>query len=432
MSNGLVSPSSKWSKVMRDAFQGRQRPVVGTVEVDKLEQAAREKLQDRRDAFYYVFGSAGTCSTNAANRRQFEKWGIIPRMLRDVTDRSIETTIFGVKYASPVLLAPIGVQGIVHGDAELASAAAAAKLGVPFIMSTASTRSIEAVGKASGSGPRWYQLYWPRTPEVTLSILSRAKASGFSTLVITLDTMSLGWRPHDIDTAYLPFFHGVGAQIGFTDPVFMGLHNLAPLAHDDVPEFPYDPEKIDRLITAGDKTAKLRSQLGEQWIGQVTSGTFRTWEDLKFIQDNWDGEIVLKGIQNVQDAELAVDYGINGIVVSNHGGRQVDGAIASLYALEQICKSPKVREAQASGQLTVLFDSGIRTGSDIFKALALGAQAVLYARPYMYGLAVAGQAGVENVVQSLLADFEITLGLSGYRSVSEIQGKGQEVLARME
>ncbi|KAH9948254.1 FMN-dependent alpha-hydroxy acid dehydrogenase [Amylocystis lapponica] len=423
---------SRWQKWMVNSYRSHNPPIIGTVDVQKLEDAALEKLKGREDAFWYVYGSAGTRATHADNVSAFSKWKIIPRMLRNVTHRSIETTIFGVKYPSPLLLAPIGVQGIVHPDAELGSAGAAGKLNVPFIMSTASSRSIEAVAKANGNGPRWYQLYWPIEDDVSLSVLSRIKASGFTALVLTVDTFSLGWRPHDIDRAYLPFLHGLGVQAGLTDPVFMAKHGLEPYAADDYPEFPYDPAKEDRLIAAGDAKTIERAFLGDEWMAQITSGVYRAWEHLKFLRENWEGPLVIKGVMCPEDAELAIDNGADGIVVSNHGGRQVDGSISSLYALEQITKSPKVKEAQASGKFTVLFDSGIRTGSDIIKALALGAQGVLYGRPYIYSLALNGEAGVEAVIHSILADLHVTMGLSGYANIADICGKADTVLAKAE
>ncbi|CAL1713661.1 unnamed protein product [Somion occarium] len=417
---------------MRDSYVSRKPPALGSVSVEEIERAAREKLKEHPNAFMYSFGGAGTNSTHAANLAEFKKWKIIPRMLRNVTERNLETTIFGEKLNSPLFVAPIGVQGIVHPDGECGTARAATKIGVPFIMSSASSRSIEAVAGASGSGHRWYQLYWPRSDDVTVSLLSRAKASGFTTLVVTLDTQILGWRPHDIDYSYLPFAHGVGCQIGFTDPVFMARFGQQPASHDDHPEFPYDYKKIDAAIVAGDQDAILKSKIATAWIGETTSGYFRSWEDLKFLRKHWDGPIVLKGIQAVQDAELAIEHGIDGIVVSNHGGRQIDGAIPSLYALRQICTNPKIKAAQESGTLAVLFDSGIRNGSDILKAIAIGAQAILLGRPYVYGLAVGGEAGVEQIIKSILADLEITLGLSGYKNLEEIRGKADEVLVRLD
>lgn len=425
-----MSDSSKpWSAYMLDTYIERKPLAVPSFYFDDLEREAREKLKDRQDAFLYVFGSAGNCSAERWNRRELERWRIVPRMLRDATERNLETTLFGVTHRSPLLVAPVGVQGIVHPDGEIATARAARAVGVPYIMSTASTRTIEAVAAASGDGHRWYQLYWPVDKDITLSLLRRAKQNGFSALVITLDTMLLGWRPHDLQTAYLPFLHGVGAQVGLSDPVFMKMHGEAPIF--DVPEFPYEPKKVEKRLQAGDEKTERTVNMAIQWMRQTNSGTFRTWEDLKFVRDNWDGPLVIKGIMSLKDAELAMSHGVDGIVVSNHGGRQVEAAAPAIWALEKICASPKVKAAQKSGKFTVLFDSGIRTGSDILKAVALGAQGVLIARPYMYGLAAAGQPGVEQVLKAILADAEISLGLSGYKNLQEIWGQADEVLVKL-
>ncbi|KAL0960580.1 hypothetical protein HGRIS_005614 [Hohenbuehelia grisea] len=421
----------KWSDYMLKVYIGRKGPgPLGTVSFAELEQKAREARKDYIGSFLYAFGSAGTNSTCRDNLRAFDHFKIIPRMLVNATTRNLETTIFGVKYSAPIFIAPIGVQGICHADAELASARAAAKLGIPFIMSTASTRAIEEVAEASGNGsPRWYQLYWPRTDDVTLSLLSRAKANGFSALVVTLDTMTIGWRPHDLETSYMPFMHGVGIQVGVSDPVFMARYNEQPTAEH--PAFPYDPAKIDQAYAADDPKAKFGVKFGIEWLKECNSGQFRTWEDVAFLRKNWEGPLILKGIQAVADAELAIDAGVDGFIVSNHGGRQVEGAIPSLFALENIMKSAKVREAQKAGKLTILFDSGIRTGSDIVKAMALGAQAVLLGRPWLYGLMIAGQEGVEQVIQHTLADLDVTLGLSGYKSLDDIHGKADEALVKV-
>jgi isopentenyl diphosphate isomerase/L-lactate dehydrogenase-like FMN-dependent dehydrogenase len=287
---------------------------------------------------------------------------------------------------APVLLAPIGVQSIIHPDGELATARVAAELGVPMIMSTASSHSIEEVAEASGEGPRWYQLYWPNDDDVCVSILSRARAAGFTHLVVTLDTWLLGWRPHDLDQSYLPFIRGTGVAVYFSDPAFRAGLQMAP--EDDL------------------MAAILR------WI-QVAIGQDKSWDRLPFLREHWDGPIVLKGIQHVDDARRAADAGMDGIVVSNHGGRQVDGAVASLDAL------PSIVDA-VGDQLAVLFDSGIRTGADVLKALALGAQAVLLGRPYAYGLAHGGADGVRHVVRSLLADLDLTMALSGHRTLDEL------------
>ncbi|KAJ6455451.1 oxidoreductase [Mycena sanguinolenta] len=423
---------SPWSGYMLNIYRGRKgvQPL-GTVVFDEIEAKAKEALKDYPGAFMYAGGSAGTNSTYRANLRAFEKYRIVPRMLVDATTRSLETTVFGVKHPSPIFIAPIGVQGIFTESAELAAATAAKNLDIPFIMSTASSRSIEDVAEANGDGHRWYQLYWPATNEVILSLLGRAKASGFTALVVTLDTMLLGWRPHDLERSYIPFGHGVGVQVGTSDPVFMKRFGREPLKNPRT-KFPYDAAAMDKAFVEGDQEAKDGVLLGMSWLKETNSGLFRTWEDLKFIRDNWDGPLVLKGIQSVQDAETALKHGVDGIIVSNHGGRQVDGAIPSLYALARIMRSPTVKAAQASGKLTVLFDSGIRTGSDIIKALALGAQAVLLGRPWLYGGIIAGQAGIEQVLTHTLADLHVTLGCSGFASLNDLQGKGDEVIVEVD
>ncbi|GJE92619.1 FMN-dependent alpha-hydroxy acid dehydrogenase [Phanerochaete sordida] len=425
----MTDAKKSWSSYMLDIYLERKPLALPSFYFDDIEREAREKLKDRQDAFLYVFGSAGNGSAERWNRRALDSWRIIPRMLRDATERNLETTLFGVRHRSPLLVAPVGVQGIVHPDGEIASAKAAAAVGVPYIMSTAATRTIEAVAQANGDGHRWFQLYWPVSDECTISLLKRAKANGFTALVVTLDTMLLGWRPHDLQTSYLPFLHGVGAQVGLSDPVFMATLDEPPIL--DVPAFPYDPKKTEKLLQAGDEKTESTCNAAIAWMRQTNSGTFHTWDQLKVLRDNWDGPLIIKGILSVQDAELAMAHGVDGIIVSSHGGRQVEAAVPAVWALEQICGAPRIRDAQKSGKLTVLFDSGVRTGGDMLKALALGAQAVLVARPYMYGLAVAGQAGVEQVLRALLADAEISLGLAGYKSVDEIWHNREEVLVKL-
>jgi len=237
--------------------------------------------------------------------------------------------------------------------------------------------------------------------------------------------MQIGWRPEDLKFGYLPFIHGVGSQVGFSDPVFMARHGL-PIAHER-PAFPYEPEDLENPggqsdnPPAFDDALRARKVLAFSWIAEMSSGTYRSWDDVPLIRNNWHGPLIFKGIQSAEDAERAIDVGADGIVVSNHGGRQVDGAIGSLDALELVMRSTRVREAQASGKFTILFDSGIRTGPDILKAVALGAQAVLIGRPYVYGLALDGEAGVEAVVKYLLADLSLSMGLSGYKSLNDVR-----------
>jgi isopentenyl diphosphate isomerase/L-lactate dehydrogenase-like FMN-dependent dehydrogenase len=342
-----------------------------------LEAYARERVES--GPFWYAAGSAGAGTTSRANLEAFDRWRIVPRMLAGATARSAATTVLGQAVPAPVVTAPIGVQGIMHPDGELAVARVAAELGLPMAVSTVSSYTLEEVAEANGDGVRWFQLYWPNDEDVCASFLSRAKAAGYSALVVTLDTWMLGWRPHDLDQAYLPFLAGKGLATYFSDPAFRAGLEKSP--EDDL------------------FTALLR------WLPMFT-GQDKTWEHLGFLREHWDGPIVLKGIQHPDDARRAVDAGVQGIVVSNHGGRQVDGAIASLDAL------PGVVDA-VGDQLEVLFDSGVRTGADVMKAIALGARAVLYGRPWVYGLALGGEDGVRHVLRCLLADLDLNLALSG-------------------
>ncbi|OBT88035.1 hypothetical protein VE02_02939 [Pseudogymnoascus sp. 03VT05] len=374
------------------------KPLV-TTDPNKLEDQARAALPLR--SYNYVAGGAGERATMDANRQAFRRWALVPRMLRDTSAKKVGVELFGVKYDSPILMAPVGVQAIFHKDREIGLAKACADIGVPYIMSTAASSTIEEVASASGSGHRWFQLYWPSTDAITRSLLTRAKNSGFSVLVVTLDTWSLAWRPADLDEGYIPFFEGVGNAVGFSDPVYRA--GFAAACGGATPE-----EQIG-LASAG-------------WVREVCPGRSRTWEDLKMLRGWWGGKIVLKGIQHVDDAKLAVEAGMDGIVVSNHGGRQVDGAIGSLEVLPEIA-------AAVGKDITVLFDSGIRTGVDVIKALSLGAQAVLVGRPAVYGFAVGGAEGAKQVLRGLLADFEMSLGLAG---IDGVEGCKKEILRRVE
>jgi len=371
-------------------FQGLadQRPALPT-DPSRLEDAARSVLDE--GPFGYVAGGAGAGATMRANRAAFDRYGMVPRMLRDTTARDWSTTVLGTAMPAPLLVAPIGVMSIVHPDGELAVARAAAELGVPMVLSTASSHTIEEVAEAAaevnGDAPRWYQLYWPTEDAVTVSILERARAAGHRVLVVTLDTWTLGWRPHDLDASYLPFLRGVGTAIPFSDPAFR-----AGLAV---------PPEEDLMAAVG------------RWVPMFT-GTAVRWDRLDLLREHWDGPIVLKGVQHVDDALHALDVGMDGIVVSNHGGRQVDRAIGSLDALPGIV-------AAVDGRATVLFDSGIRTGADAAVALALGADAVLLGRPYVYGLALGGQAGVRHVLRSVLAELDLTLALSGFADLAQLR-----------
>jgi isopentenyl diphosphate isomerase/L-lactate dehydrogenase-like FMN-dependent dehydrogenase len=378
-------PLSNYANEIYLAGLGGQRPQWPT-DPSALEEYARERVDP--EPFWYAAGAAGSGATYRANRAAFDRWRIVPRMLAGATHRSAATTVLGHDVPAPVVTAPIGVQGIMHADGELAVARVANELGLPMTLSTVSSYTLEEVAEANGDGVRWFQLYWPNDEEVCASFLSRAKAAGYSALVVTLDTWMLGWRPHDLDHAYLPFLTGKGLANYFTDPVFRAGLEKAP--EDDL---------IPALM---------------RWLPMFT-GTDKTWDNLGFLRDHWDGPILLKGIQDVTDARKALDAGVQGIVVSNHGGRQVDGAVASLDVLPEIVDA-------VGDRLEVLFDSGVRTGADVMKAVALGARAVLYGRPWVYGLALGGTDGVRHVLRCLLADLDLNLALSGRTDLAELDG----------
>jgi isopentenyl diphosphate isomerase/L-lactate dehydrogenase-like FMN-dependent dehydrogenase len=306
--------------------------------------------------------------------------------LRDVSQRDLTVDLFGHTLPAPVLLGPIGVQNIIHPDAEVAVARAAASLGVPFVLSTVSSRPLEEVAHAMSAAPRWFQLYWGKDHELTASLLQRAEKSGYTALVVTLDTAMLGWRERDLQHPYLPFLLGHGLANYFIDPVFCSRLPQSPQA---------DPASAIRL-----------------WA-TLFSNTALSWSDLAWLRRQTRLPILLKGILHPDDARLALDHGVDAIIVSNHGGRQVDGAIAALDALPAVA-------AAIQQKMPILFDSGIRYGADAIKALALGARAVLLGRLYVWGLAIAGEQGVRDVVQNFLADLDLTMGLSGFRSVREL------------
>ncbi|KAJ4313459.1 hypothetical protein N0V94_006946 [Neodidymelliopsis sp. IMI 364377] len=405
----------------RDIYGSLRKPKYST-KPSEWEAAARNALPLAN--FLYVFGAASSESTHAANRSAFERYRLRPSMLVQATRRSLSTELFGKQYKSPLLIAPIGVQEIVHQDAEEATARAAKAMKVPMILSTAATRSIEQVAKANGEGDRWFQLYWPKpqAEEFTASLLSRAKANGFSVLVVTLDTFQIGWRPNDLDESYLPFIWGQGCQVGFSDPVFQRMYEKQQ--SEDTRTVAEKLQEVWQILKRPGSLSGAAKVLSHASIipkamfftGLVASGNYRDWNDLQTLRRLWNGPIVLKGIQTVEDAHRAIEHGMDGIIVSNHGGRQLDGAIASLDALAEIGADARVKE---SG-LTVLFDSGIRTGSDVLKAIALGAKAVLVGRPYVYGLAMGGEEGVRHVLSCLLADTDSSLANVGRKCVGEV------------
>jgi lactate 2-monooxygenase len=400
------------------------RPRVPT-DATMLEQRARKSMPS--EAFAYIAGGAGTGATVRANREAFDAWRIVPRMLRDVSGRDSSVELFGRRLPSPFLLCPVGVLEMVHDEADLAVARAAAAEDVPMIFSNQASRPMEACANALGSSPRWFQLYWSIENELVESFVRRAEACGCEAIVVTLDTTLLGWRTRDLDIAYLPFLRGKGIAQYTSDPVFRRIIATSPveLPPDEQPK--PTPAALKTLIQLTraypDRFASaLRSghaRAAVQTFVRIYSRPSLTWDDLPFLRERTKLPILLKGILHPDDAARAVAEGMDGVIVSNHGGRQVDGAIATIDALPGVVKA-------VGGRVPVILDSGVRGGADAFKALALGATAVGVGRPYAYALAIAGEAGVRELLQNLKADFDLTLGLSGCRSVAEI---GPEALA---
>ena len=354
------------------------------VAYEDLKEAAEAELSD--EAYAYVAGGAGGEETKRENRRAIERWRIRPRMLRDLTERSLATEVLGTEFPAPVMLAPVGVQSIIHEDGELATAAAARETGVPFAHSTAASEPMERVADELGGTPGWFQLYWSADDDLTASLLARAEAAGYEAVVVTLDTPLLGWRERDIDLGYLPFMEGEGIANYLEDPVFREMLDADP------------EENPDAAVT--------------QFL-DVFSDASHTWEDLEDLAASTELPVVVKGVLHPDDAALALEHGADGVVVSNHGGRQVDGSVAAADALPEVVD-------RVGEDVPVLFDSGIRRGGDAVRALALGADAVLLGRPYVYGLALGGQEGVEAVVENFLADLDLTVALAGAVDVDEV------------
>ena len=394
-----------------------RRPIV-PVDPDALERRAREVMSP--EAFAYVAGGAGSEATMRANREAFERRRLTPRVLRDVETRDLSTSLFGRTLPTPILVAPIGVLEMAHPHADLAVARAAASLGVPMIFSNQASVPMETCTAAMGGSPRWFQLYWSRSDALVESLVHRAEACGCDAIVLTLDTTMLGWRPRDLDLGSLPFLAGKGIAQYTSDPVFRASLDeplVAPSSRASV-----TLSSILAVLGAarrypGSTLNALRSGEARRAVQRFVATYSRPsleWQDLATLRRMTKLPILLKGVLHTDDARRALDHGMNGVIVSNHGGRQVDHSIASLDALPAIVNA-------VNGAAPVLFDSGIRTGADAVVALACGADAVCIGRPYTYGLAIAGERGVREVLENILAELDLTLGLLGCTSVAELR-----------
>ena len=390
-----------------------RKPTVPT-DVRRLEQAAQELMTP--EGFAYIAGGAGVETTMAANRRAFTRRGIVPRALAGAAARDLSVELFGRRLESPFLLAPIGVLEMAHPDADLAVARAAAGERVPMVFSSQASVPMEPCAAEMGDSPRWFQLYWGASDEVAASFVRRAEACGAEAIVLTVDTTMLGWRTRDLDLGFLPFVYGKGIAQYTSDPVFNALLDADP---DPGPSGRVTWKAVKTLIALsrrypGSTLGNLRSgrpRAGVRVFLDVFGRPDLSWEQLEALRGLTRLPVLVKGVLHPDDARRAVELGADGIIVSNHGGRQIDGEVASLDAL------PAVVDA-VGRDVPVLLDSGIRGGADAFKALALGARAVLIGRPYAYGLAIAGERGVRAVIRNFTAELDLTMGLAGCSSVA--------------
>jgi len=347
-----------------------------------LEKAVAEKIE--AGPFGYIRSGAGGEQTLRNNRTAFEKYSIVPRFLNDVSNVDTSVHLFGKTYPTPLLFAPVGMNGMVHDEGELAVARAAQFLNIPYIQSTVSTFALEEVAQAAPSATKWFQLYWSTNEEIAFSMAARAEEAGFEAIVLTVDTVMLGWREEDVRNQFSPLKLGYARGNYMNDPVF---------------------------------TATLPDDSFESYVQGVLQNVFHptlNWEHVRELKKRTNLPILLKGILHPEDAKHAIDNGIDGIIVSNHGGRQLDGVIGSLDALPAIVKV-------VNGQIPIILDSGIYRGMDALKALALGANAVAIGRPFVYGLALEGQQGVEKVMTNLYDELKVSIALAGATSVKGLR-----------
>ena len=412
----MLSALDHMRRIYVDGASGR-RPIV-PMAPERLERHAKARLS--ADAFAYLAGGAGMETTMAANRAGFDGHRIVPRMLEDVSEATLATSVLGFDWRAPLFLAPMGVAGLWHRDADLAVARGAKALGLPMVISNQASRPMEEIARELGETPFAFQLYWSREEELTRSLVKRAEACGARAIVLTLDTKMLGWRPRDLDRAHLPFLSAQGIAQYVSDPIFRRLMDEAP-EDPDAPRPRLGPRTPRTLLTMlrthpGSWRENLKSQApirAARLFTQIYSNPSLGRDHIRRLRAMTDLPIILKGILHPDEARWAAEEGLDGVIVSNHGGRQVDGAASTIAAL------PGIAEA-VGGRLPLVLDSGVRCGADVFKALALGAKAVGIGRPWGYGLAIAGAAGVEEVIRGLASDFELTMRLAGCRGAAGI------------
>ena len=382
----MTSPQGAFGDYQLEIYGAGLQGVLPQFPMAFAELEARAEQALPPSVLSYVAGGAGSEHTQRANVSAFRQWGLIPRMFVGATQRDLSVELFGMRLRSPLLMAPIGVIGLCaqdgHGD--LATAAAAARTGVPMIASTLSVDPLEDVAAQFGGTPGFFQLYTPTDRDLAASLVSRAEAAGYRAIVVTLDTWLTGWRPRDLAASNFPQLRGHCLANYFTDPVFRALLGQDP---------------ADDVTTAIGTWARL-------------FGHPLTWDDLPWLRSLTTLPLLVKGISHSDDARRAKDGGVDGIYCSNHGGRQADGGLPALDCLPGV--------VEAAGGLPVLFDSGVRSGSDVIKALALGATAVGVGRPYAYGLAIGGTDGLVHVLRAILAEADLIMAVDGYPTLADL------------
>ena len=381
---------SNFGAMQNEIYNAGLRGVLPTYPVDfaTLEKRAHEALGP--SLTNYVAGGCGDEHTQDQNAAAFRHWGMVPRMMVDCSSRDLSIELFGHRYPTPLFMAPIGLNGEAsqdrHGD--MAAARASALTGVPFCASTLANDPLEDVKAECGDTPAWFQLYTPKNKELATSLIRRAEAAGYKALVVTLDTWVTGWRPRDLNASNFPQLRGKVLQNYFCDPVFRSLLAKPP-----------EEDPAAAIFT---------------WA--ATFGQVLTWDDMAWFKSVTKLPIVLKGICHPDDARRAVDTGADAIYCSNHGGRQANGGIATIDLLADV--------VAAAGDTPVLFDSGVRSGTDAVKALALGARAVGVGRPYTYGLALGGAEGAAWVLRSILAEADLLMAVNGYPTIADVRDAG--------
>lgn len=399
-----------------------KKPII-PADYPTLESKAREKMPP--EAFAYVAGGAGRELTVEANSMAFNRYTLMATMMQAVSDVDLSVNLFGKKYETPLLAAPIGALDLIHSGADRDVARACSTIGIPMIFSNQAAVSMEICSEELMNTPRWFQLYWSKSDDLVMSFVRRAEHCRCDALVVTLDTTSLGWRPRDLNLGYLPFLRGLGLAQYSSDPVFKKIVHQNMQRPDDNPDTPPVNLRAIRNVLGlcrrypGGFLSNLRSGRALAAVRTFIDIYMRPelrWKDLDRLRQMTHLPILVKGIQTVEDAQQAFETGVDGIIVSNHGGRQIDGGAGALICLDKIMES-----GVPTGP--VLFDSGIRSGADVIKAIALGAKAVLVGRPFVYGLALAGEKGVEAVFMNILAELELQLSLMGISRIRDLNRK---------